>query len=61
LGMMGSKSKVKELFSNLRNSGFSEKDIKKVKAPIGLPINSSTPAEIAISVAAEIIQVRNIV
>ncbi|MBC8489725.1 MAG: XdhC family protein, partial [Bacteroidetes bacterium] len=42
-----------------RNDGFSEDDLKKVHSPIGLPIKSNTPEEIAISIAAEIIQVKN--
>ena len=59
IGMMGSSRKVKEVFDNMRNDGFSENDFKKVHSPIGLPIKSNTPEEIAISIAAEIIQVKN--
>lgn len=58
LGMIGSKSKVAETFENLRNKGFSPEQLEKVHAPIGLPIGSQTPAEIAISIMAQIIQIR---
>jgi len=59
LGMMGSQAKNKTLFEELRQEGFSEKDLQKVFAPIGVPIHSKTPFEIAVSVAAEIIAVKN--
>lgn len=59
IGMMGSSKKVKEVFSNMRKSGFSEEELKKIYSPIGLSIKSNTPEEIAISIAAEIIQVKN--
>lgn len=59
LGMMGSKVKVKTLFSDLANEGFPYEQLEKVHSPIGLPINSLTPAEIAVSIAAEIISVKN--
>ena len=41
------------------NEGILESDLAKVDAPIGLSINSKTTAEIAISIAAKIIQVKN--
>ncbi|MFP4023502.1 MAG: XdhC family protein [Thiohalospira sp.] len=59
LGMIGSKNKVKTIYDSLIKEGISEKDLAKVDAPIGLSINSKTTAEIAISIAAKIIQVRN--
>ncbi|MFC2092780.1 XdhC family protein [Bacteroidota bacterium] len=59
IGMMGSSRKVKEVFGNMSEAGFSEDKLKKVHSPIGLPIKSNTPEEIAISIAAEIIQVKN--
>lgn len=36
--------------------GFTESDINRLKSPIGLDIKAETPAEIAISIAAELIQ-----
>ncbi len=59
LGMIGSKSKVQAIYENLLEAGFSDKDFTRVDSPIGIPIKSQTPAEIAISIAAKIILVRN--
>lgn len=58
VGMIGSKKKNKMLFDMLREEGYSEADISRVHAPIGLSIQAETPEEIAISIAAEMIQVR---
>ena len=59
LGMIGSKNKTKTIFDSLKNHGFINYDLEKVDAPIGISINSQTTAEIAISIAAKIIQVKN--
>jgi xanthine dehydrogenase accessory factor len=59
LGMLGSTTKIKELFAELINEGISEEKLKKVKAPIGIEIKSQTPEEIAVSIAAEIVKVKN--
>lgn len=59
LGMIGSRSKVAATFQNLRNSGFAEQQIGSIFAPIGLPIGAVTPAEIAFSILAQIIQEKN--
>ncbi len=59
LGMIGSKRKVSEIFSRLESQGMDPNLLEKVHAPIGIPIRSQTPEEIAISIAAEIIDVRN--
>ena len=58
LGVMGSAVKVAELRRGLRESGYSAEAIARLRGPIGLPISSQTPEEIAISIAAELIQVR---
>ncbi|MEG0829290.1 MAG: XdhC/CoxI family protein [Anaerovoracaceae bacterium] len=58
VGMIGSKSKNKMLFDMLREEGYSEEELGKVYAPIGLSIHAETPEEIAISVVGEMIQVR---
>ena len=57
LGLMGSARKVDRVGTELRERGF---DLSAVdlKAPIGLPIGGDTPAEIAVSILAEIIQTR---
>jgi xanthine dehydrogenase accessory factor len=58
-GVLGSKAKMKTLLKEMEKDGFSRKDLGKIRAPIGLPINSQTPEEIAVSIAAEIIAVKN--
>ncbi|UOQ97132.1 XdhC family protein [Hymenobacter sp. 5317J-9] len=58
LGVMGSVAKVAELRRGLREEGFSAEAIARLRGPIGLPIHSQTPEEIAISIAAELIRVR---
>jgi xanthine dehydrogenase accessory factor len=58
-GLLGSRKKIKKLFSDLKKQGFSQEQLEKVHAPVGFSINSQTPEEIAISIAAEIIQVKN--
>ena len=59
LGMIGSKRKVAATFENLRKAGFTEEQISSIFAPIGLDIKAVTPAEIAISILAQIIQEKN--
>ena len=58
LGVMGSVAKVAELRRGLRETGFSDAEIAHLRGPIGLPIHSQTPEEIAISIAAELIRTR---
>jgi xanthine dehydrogenase accessory factor len=59
LGLMGSPAKIAQIVARLKKKGVAAASLKKVHAPVGLPINSHTPEEIAISIAAEIIQVKN--
>ena len=59
LGMFGSKKKVAATFENLRRAGFTEEQISRIYAPIGLPIGAVTPAEIAFSILSQIIQEKN--
>jgi xanthine dehydrogenase accessory factor len=58
IGMIGSKRKNLLLFQELKNEGVSEETLKRVHAPIGLPIEAETPEEIAVSITAELIQAR---
>lgn len=60
LGMIGSRRKVQQTFQSLREQGVSDEALEKVHAPIGLDISAETPMEIAVSIAAEIIQERNV-
>jgi xanthine dehydrogenase accessory factor len=59
LGLMGSPAKISQIFARLKKKGVAAAGLKKVHAPVGLPIHSHSPEEIAISIAAEIIQVKN--
>lgn len=59
LGMIGSKNKVKNIFESLKKQGIADTDLEKVDAPIGLAINSKTTPEIAISIAAKVVQIKN--
>lgn len=59
LGMMGSETKVDKLFKDLEDKGIPRELLDRVDAPIGLSIHSQTPDEIAVSIAAKIIMVKN--
>jgi len=59
LGLMGSKDKVASLIKSMNKKGFKNDELKWIHSPIGVSINSKTPDEIAISIAAEIIGVKN--
>jgi xanthine dehydrogenase accessory factor len=59
IGMLGSKSKVKQTFKTLQNLGYSPESMAKVDAPVGIAIGSKTPEEIAVSIAAKIISLTN--
>ena len=59
VGMMGSGRRVKIVKSSLLAEGYDYESVMKIHAPIGLEINAETPEEIAISIMAEIIQVKN--
>jgi xanthine dehydrogenase accessory factor len=58
IGLLGSKKKVKTVFTNILKAGVSEEALKRIHAPIGVPIATDTPEEIAVSIMAEIIDVR---
>jgi xanthine dehydrogenase accessory factor len=58
IGMIGSKTKNKTVFSNLRAKGISQELLDKAYTPIGLRIGAQTPEEIAVSILAEVIKIR---
>ena len=60
IGLMGSRKKVSDVMKGLKKRGWSDEVLSKVSAPIGLEIGSRTPEEIAVSVTAELIKVRNL-
>lgn len=58
-GVLGSRAKMKTLLRSLENEGIPAGKLSQIRTPIGLQINSHTPEEIAVSIAAEIILVKN--
>ena len=58
LGMIGSRRRVAGLLSLLKEEGFEERKLALIHAPIGLDINAETPAEIAVSICAEMVHHR---
>ena len=59
IGMIGSRRRIKACFQRFRDQDkISEELIQRVHAPIGLDIATETPAEIALSILAEVIKVR---
>ena len=59
IGMIGSRTKVAHCFQSLKEKGFSQDQLVRVHAPIGLKIGSETPEEIAVSIVAQLIHVRS--
>ncbi len=59
LGLLGSTKKIETLFKELVEEGIEEDKLKKIFSPIGININSKTTKEIAVSIAAQIIAVKN--
>lgn len=58
IGVIGSKNKIAGVQAELRKQGFGDEDFARITTPIGLSIKAETPAEIAISIAAQMIEVR---
>lgn len=59
IGVVGSRRKVKFIWSQMTSEGFTESDLNRLTTPIGIDIGSETPAEIAVSIAAQLIQTRS--
>ncbi|MCL1880479.1 MAG: XdhC family protein [Actinomycetia bacterium] len=57
-GMIGSRRRVAIVLDQLRADGFDAARIGRIHSPIGLRIGAVTPAEIAVSIIAEVISVR---
>lgn len=58
IGIMGSRNKIRVVTDKLLDDGFSREEIEACHMPIGTDIHAETPAEIAISIAGELIGVR---
>ena len=59
LGVLGSKSKIKKMMIEYRTRGVKEELLQRIHAPAGHCIKSQTPEEIAVSIAAAIITIKN--
>ena len=59
IGMIGSKRRVRAAFKALLEGGTPRALLSSVHAPVGIEIGAETPAEIAVSIAAQLIQVRH--
>ena len=59
IGVIGSRKKIAVTQKRLSDSGFSEDDISRMIAPIGLDIKAETPIEIAVSIGAQLIERRS--
>jgi len=59
IGMIGSRKKIAGIYASLEESGVSRTLLERVHAPIGLNIKGEGPYEIAVSILAEIIAVKN--
>lgn len=59
IGMIGSRVRVRKVLDYLEEGGISREKLDKVYTPIGLSIGAETPAEIAVAIMAEIIEVKN--
>ena len=58
VGLVGSRRKIQLIVQNLLEKGYAPETFNRLYAPIGLPIGSETPEEIAVSVVAELIAIR---
>ena len=59
VGLMASRSKRAKMEAALRESGFDDDAIGRIHSPVGLAIGAETPAELAVSIAAEMVQARS--
>ncbi len=60
IGMIGSRKRIHTVWQDLKAEGIAPEQLQKIYAPIGLEIGALTPEEIAISICAELIQVRRL-
>ena len=58
IGMIGSRKKIQTVYDALKEKGIPAEQLQRVYAPIGLNIGALTPEEIAVSIVAQMIQVR---
>lgn len=59
IGMIGSRKKRDIIYDSLKEEGFADSDLARVRSPIGIDIRADTPQEIAVSIVAELIRARS--
>jgi xanthine dehydrogenase accessory factor len=59
IGALGSKNTHQKRIARLKESGLSDKQLDIIKSPVGIDIDSQSPAEIALAIMAEIVAVKN--
>lgn len=57
LGMIGSRCRVRAMLRQMQTEGIADSLLETMYAPVGLDIGAGTPAEIAVSIAAEVVKV----
>ncbi|MDO8943188.1 MAG: XdhC family protein, partial [Desulfobacterales bacterium] len=58
IGMIGSRRKRDLIYGSLMEEGIAVEELRRVHSPIGISIGAETPDEIAVSIVAELIQIR---
>ena len=58
IGMIGSRRRIRATFVQLLDEGVGRDRLARVRAPVGLDVGAQSPAEIAVSVGAELVQIR---
>lgn len=58
VGVIGSRRKAERFRQRLRAAGFEAAQLERLRSPMGLPIQALTPAEIAVSIVAELVATR---
>ena len=56
VGVLGSRRRLPERLQGLRSAGLTDDQLRRLKAPIGLPLAGKSPWEIAVSVLGEVVQ-----
>ena len=55
IGVMGSRAKLNMIRESIQDNGFDDGYWRRITAPVGLPVESDTPEEIAVSISAQIL------
>ncbi len=56
IGLIASAAKREHLYARLRDRGISRETLARIRSPVGLPLGAESPAEIAVSIVAEIVR-----